>query len=89
LTEVSAIDVLLKGGIADIVTTSEEGTSVDEIAKKTGMNPDKLVRVLRLLTAMDLFTEVKERHFRLTSVGKQYRKSALLHPIFASQYPPC
>jgi len=78
--------VLLKAGIADIVTTSEEGTSVDEIAKKTGMHPDKLVRVMRLLSSMDLFTEVEDRYFRLTSVGKQYQKSAILHPMYASQY---
>ena len=65
------LDVLLKSGIADIVTTEEEGTSVEEIAEKAGMNADKLVRVMRLLTSMDLFTEVSERHFRLTSLGKQ------------------
>lgn len=82
----SALDVLLKAGIADLVTTSEEGTSVEEIAQKTGMNADKLVRVIRLLTSMDLFTEVKERRFRLTAIGKQYQKSAVLHPMYASQY---
>jgi DNA-binding IclR family transcriptional regulator len=82
------LDVLLKAGIADIVTTEEEGTSVAEIAEKTGMNADKLVRVMHLLTSMDLFTEVSERHFRLTSLGKQYQKGSLLHPIFVSQYHP-
>ena len=78
--------MLLKAGIADIVTESAEGTSVEKIAKETGMNADKLVRVMRLLTSMDLFTEVSERHFRLTSLGKQYQKGSLLYPIFVSQY---
>lgn len=84
----SCLDVALKAGIPDLVSTSPEGTSVEEIAKKIGAHPDKLVRVMHLLTAMDLFTEVSERHFRLTSVGRQYRKDALLHPMFFSQYPP-
>jgi hypothetical protein len=84
----SCVDVLLKSGIADIVTTDKEGTSVDEIAKMKGMNGDKLVRVMRFLTSMDIFTEVKERYFRITSVGKQYRKDALLYPMFVSQYFP-
>ena len=82
------MDVLLKSGIADIVTAEAEGTSVDEIAEKKGMHPDKLIRVMRLLTTMDIFTEVKERYFRITSVGKQYRKDALLYPMFVSQYLP-
>jgi len=80
------LDVLLKAGIADIVTESEEGTSVEDIAEKTAMNADKLVRVMRLLTSMDIFTEVSERHFRLTSLGKQYQTGSLLYPIFVSQY---
>lgn len=80
------MDVLLKSGIADIVTTDKEGTSVDEIAQNKGMNADKLIRVMRLLTTMDIFTEVKDRYFRITSVGKQYRKDALLYPMFVSQY---
>ena len=84
----SCVDVLLKSGIADIVTTDKEGTSVDEIAQKKGMNADKLIRVMRLLTTMDIFTEVKDRYFRITSVGKQYRKDALLYPMFVSQYRP-
>ena len=84
----SCVDVLLKSGIADIVTTDKEGTSVDEIAQKKGMNADKLIRVMRLLTTMDIFTEVKDRYFRVTSVGKQYRKDALLYPMFVSQYRP-
>ena len=76
----------MKSGIADIVSASKEGTSVEEIASETGMNADKLVRVMRLLTSMDIFTEVSERHFRLTSVGKQYQRNALLYPIFKQQY---
>ena len=79
------MDVLLKSGIADIVTTDKEGTSVDEIAEQKGMNADKLIRVMRLLATMDIFTEVKNRYFRITSVGKQYRKDALLYPMFVSQ----
>jgi hypothetical protein len=81
------VDVLLKSGIADIVTTDKEGTSVDEIAQQKNMNANKLIRVMRLLTTMDIFTEVKDRYFRITSVGKQYRKDALLYPMFVSQYP--
>lgn len=84
----SCVDVLLKSGIADIVTTDKEGTSVDEIAQKKGMNANKLIRVMRLLTTMDIFTEVKDRYFRITRVGKQYRKDALLYPMFVSQYRP-
>jgi len=79
---------MLKAGIPDIVTSDKGGTSITEIAEKTGMNADKLVRVMRLLTAMDVFTEVKDRYFRLTSVGKQYQAKAVLHPMHMTQFPP-
>jgi predicted transcriptional regulator len=88
LTELSCLDVMMKAGIPDIVTSEKGGTSVATIAEKTGMNADKLVRVMRLLTAMDIFTEVKDRYFRLTSLGKQYQSTAVLHPMHMMQFPP-
>jgi O-methyltransferase domain len=87
LTEINVLDVLIRSGIADIVST-DEGTALSEISEKAGMNEEKLLRVMRQLTSMDIFTEVRERVFRLTKVGMQYRRTAVLYPMFASQYSP-
>ena len=84
----SALDVLVKAKLADLVTVSEEGTSVEEIADKVGMHADKLVRVMRALTAMDVFTEVKERRFRLTAIGKHLQSTAIFYPFSRQWYYP-
>jgi len=59
-----------------------------EVAEKTGMNADKLLRVLRFLTTQYVFTEVLEGRFRLTSLGRMYRSDSILYPIPQVLYLP-
>ena len=68
------------------MTASVEGTPVERIAEEVGMNADKLVRVMRSLTAMDIFSEVKERHFRLTSIGQHLQSTAIMYPFAVQWY---
>ena len=63
-----------------------EGTPVERIAEEVGMNADKLVRVMRSLTAMDVFSEVKERYFRLTSIGQYLQSTGIMYPFAAQWY---
>ena len=82
------LDVLIKSGIADSVTTEEERTSVEEVAGKAGMNVEKLVMVMRFLTAMDIFVEVKERCFRLTKLDCSIAKTPFSIPCSKHSTPP-
>src|SRR5260370_10443823 len=59
--------VRVKLGIADLL---KDGTrSSEELAKAPGPHAPSLYRVLRLLTAVDLFTEGKAHSFALTPLG--------------------
>ena len=80
--------MLIRGKLADHVGSEEDGTTVDKIARKVGMNADKLTRVLRYLACMDIFTEVAERRFRITSLGSVYKSDSLLFPTFETLYVP-
>ncbi len=61
------IYVAAKLGIADLLKDGPR--SSEELAKATGTHAPSLYRVLRLLTAVDLFTEGKAHSFALTPLG--------------------
>ncbi len=61
------IYVTAKLGIADLLKDGPR--SSEELAKATGTHASSLYRVLRLLTAVDLFTEGEAHSFALTPLG--------------------
>lgn len=61
------IYVVAKLRIADLLKDGPR--SSEELAKATGTHAPSLYRVLRLLTAVDLFTEVQAHSFALTPLG--------------------
>lgn len=63
-----AIGVAAKLGLADYM--SEEGQSVEELAKKTGAKVEPLYRLLRALTVCGIMVELENRQFKLTSIGR-------------------
>lgn len=54
-------------GIADLL--KEESKSSDELAKITQADPRSLYRLLRALASVNIFEEVENKHFKLTSLG--------------------
>jgi O-methyltransferase domain/Dimerisation domain len=61
------IYVAAKLGIADLL--KDGSRSSEELAQATGTHAPSLYRVLRLLTAVDLFTEGEAHSFALTPLG--------------------
>src|ERR1700736_4059375 len=61
------IYVAAKLGIADLLKDGPR--SSEDLAKATGTHAPSLYRVLRLLTAVDLFTEGQAHSFALTPLG--------------------
>lgn len=51
--------------------------AVEDLAEKTGTNPDALYRTLRALATVGVFTEAPPRQFTLTPVSAQLRSD---HP---------
>lgn len=73
-----AIAVAAKLGVADHISNasdskSKRGTSVEELADKTGADSEALYRLLRALTVVDIFTELSGRRFLLTTIGQCLR----------------
>ena len=67
-----ALYVAAKLGIADHL--AREPMSADELAKKVGANPRALLRLLRHLAALDVFTQDKSKRFGLTTLGELLRE---------------
>lgn len=65
------IYVAAKLGIADLLKDGPR--SSEELARETGTHAPSLYRILRLLTAVDLFAESEERSFTLTPLGVYLR----------------
>ncbi|KAH8602457.1 S-adenosyl-L-methionine-dependent methyltransferase [Bisporella sp. PMI_857] len=62
--ESRALHIAAEHRIADVVAGHEvEGVNVVEIAEKTGLDEDKLTRILRVLTSNGIFAEVTFKHF--------------------------
>jgi hypothetical protein len=58
-------------GIADLLTDGPKNS--EELARSTGTHAPSLYRVLRLLTAVDLFVEDEHHAFALTPLGAYLR----------------
>ena len=67
-----ALYVAAKLGIADHLARGP--MSADELAKKVGANPKALLRLMRHLAAIDVFTQDRSKRFGLTGVGELLRE---------------
>lgn len=61
-------------GIADLLSSGDK--SVQALAHATGSHPDSLYRLLRGLTAVDVFAEGDDRAFRNTELSEVLRSDA-------------
>ncbi|WP_119391857.1 methyltransferase [Taklimakanibacter lacteus] len=66
-----ALRVIIELGIPDLLVTGKR--SVIELAAATQSNSEALYRVMRLLAAEGVFSEVSPRHFELTDLGAALR----------------
>jgi len=80
-----ALHIAVQARVADVLADADpaQGISCEDISQKTGINAQKLTRVLRTLCTIHVFSEVKEYHFanNRTSqilVGNDYLRSWLL-----------
>jgi hypothetical protein len=62
------IFVAAKLGIADLLKDGPK--SIEELAKATDTIPSRLYRVMRTLDDMDIFLEIRPRHFCLTPIAR-------------------
>lgn len=69
-----AVYVAAKLGIADEL--ADGPLTVDELARRTDVDPDALYRVLRALAGEGLFEEVEARTFAVTGVGRLISEDA-------------
>ncbi|KAJ7178588.1 S-adenosyl-L-methionine-dependent methyltransferase [Mycena crocata] len=73
--EPTCILVASDAKIADHLLDKPEGVHVDELSKKTGVDADKLGRVLRLLVTKHVFAEVKPNVFANNRLSMKLRSS--------------
>jgi hypothetical protein len=66
-----AMSVAAKLGLADCF--QDEVKSVDDLAKEIEVDSRSLYRLLRTLASVNVFTEVEQGKFKLTSVGEYLR----------------
>lgn len=66
-----ALYVAAKLGIADHLVRGP--MSADELAKKVGANPKALLRLMRHMTALGIFTQDESKKFGLTPLGELLR----------------
>lgn len=66
-----ALRVIIELGIPDLLVNGKQ--SVVELAAATQSNGEALYRVMRLLAAEGVFSEVSPRHFELTDLGAALR----------------
>lgn len=67
----SAVNAVIRLNIPDILGDGE--VDVDALAKQTQTNADALCRVLRLLAAMEIFEETKDRVFANSEASQSIR----------------
>ncbi|KAF7314318.1 Kinesin-like protein [Mycena kentingensis (nom. inval.)] len=63
LEEPICIQVVADAKIADLLLDHPDGLHVNELSSKTGLDEQKLTRILRLLATSHMFTEVKPNVF--------------------------
>ncbi len=68
---VQMLGVVARLGIADLLKDGPK--SSQELAEKTGVNPDALFRVMRALCTADVFVETDAGVFGLSAVGRYLR----------------
>src|SRR6267143_6421503 len=82
-----ALYVAAKLGIADHLTRGP--IRADELAKEVGANPKALIRLMRHLTNLGIFTQDESRKFGLTPLGELLRndnpESMRYNAIFAGE----
>ena len=66
-----AVYVAATLGIADLL--EESSRPADELARLTDIHPSSLYRILRLLTALGIFTEPEPGSFGLSPLGERLR----------------
>lgn len=66
-----AVYVAATLGIADLL--EESSRPADELARLTDSHPSSLYRILRLLTALGIFTEPEPGSFGLSPLGERLR----------------
>ncbi len=66
-----ALYVAAKLGVADHI--ARRPMTADELAKKVGANPKALLRLMRHLAALDIFTQDESKKFGLTPLGELLR----------------
>ncbi|KAJ6631096.1 S-adenosyl-L-methionine-dependent methyltransferase [Mycena sp. CBHHK59/15] len=77
--EPSCMHVALTFKIPDILEEKPAGMHVSEIGQKCGVEPSKLARILRLLSAKHCFREVKRDTFANTRLSIQMHATNPLH----------
>jgi hypothetical protein len=70
----SAINAIVRLNIADLLAAGEQ--DVSQLAKQTHTNEDALYRVLRLLSGMEIFSEVRDRVFANNDASNALRTDA-------------
>jgi len=87
--EVAGVRLTAEIGLATVLGDSEDGLSIQEIAEKTGVDPLKLERVLRLLITQGWFREPSQGYFannRLSNLIKKdqngYHLATYMNDLF-------
>lgn len=57
--DVTALEVVLQAKIADILVDHPQGLPVTKLSEISGLNADKLSRILRLLATQHCFVECR------------------------------
>ncbi|KZT74216.1 S-adenosyl-L-methionine-dependent methyltransferase [Daedalea quercina L-15889] len=67
-----AFDTTLRAGVPDILAEAEPvgGVSATDLSQRTGINEQKLVRVMRLLCCAGIYEEVETLHFANTDLSR-------------------
>ncbi|KAF9479526.1 S-adenosyl-L-methionine-dependent methyltransferase [Pholiota conissans] len=76
--EPAGLQVVTTANVADILLGKPDGLSVDEIAKQSGLDPNRLGRILRMLATKHCFQEVKPNVFANNRISMQL---ASMNPV--------
>ncbi|KAB8070331.1 O-methyltransferase [Aspergillus leporis] len=72
MTSLGAIRTLLEAGVFHAIPTGGESISATEIAAKTGVDKEIIVRLMRALTPVGPFLETAEEHYAHTPFSEIY-----------------
>jgi hypothetical protein len=80
-----AVYAVAELGIADLLVDGP--VSSGELARVTGVHPQSLYRVLRLLAALEVFVEVEPGSFGLTALGDRLRSDVPAGHAIMGRFP--